>query len=77
MGEIKALVWYWVATLWVIWINRNKVIFRGECWNLDDMEKHIKHLVWCWVAFKVDPNINVSFESWSLGIFEDSYVVPG
>lgn len=60
----KAQYLVWVETVWVIWINRNKIIFIGGLVNVSQMFEYIKHLSWGWYANRVGANTYITYENW-------------
>lgn len=51
-GKNKKKVRYmvWMAGIWVIWIHRNSVIFRGGTVNIAHMLHQVKSITWVWFA---------------------------
>lgn len=50
----------WGATLWIIWIRRNAVVFRNEAWSIERLERALWDVVvdlartaWTWIQWSV------------------------
>ncbi|XP_058742455.1 uncharacterized protein LOC131614942 [Vicia villosa] len=50
----------WLAVVWHIWLVRNRIVFRGDTWNISDIVWGVKVLVWRWsfVGNIIQPNCN-------------------
>ena len=50
-GKRKKKVWLviWFATVWNVWIARNKKVFQGEAINVTKIVENIKFLSWKWL----------------------------
>lgn len=60
--RIKFLIW--VAVVWIIWINRNRIIFRGGVPNVIQMLNYVKGLIWGWIANKLGNQVSIDFEEY-------------
>lgn len=63
----KAQHLVWIVTVchvWVIWMNRNKIIFRGGLPNVSQLVEQIRHLSWGWFANRVGVNLSLTYENW-------------
>lgn len=60
--KIRFIVW--VAVVWVIWGNRNRVVFRGGLPNVEQMLTHVKGLIWGWTTNRLGDQSLIEFEEW-------------
>ncbi|KAM0007813.1 putative RNA-directed DNA polymerase [Helianthus debilis subsp. tardiflorus] len=51
------------SAIWVIWRNRNEVVFNGRCPNVNRMKEEIKTFGYMWLKSRVK-NANLSWENW-------------
>lgn len=54
----------WVAVVWVIWVNRNRVVFKGGLPNVNQMLHQVQGVIWGWIANRVVDQRWVDFEDW-------------
>lgn len=51
----------WIAAVWNIWINRNRIIFIGYTLNVSHMVDHVKALSWSWFSNRVCGEMQTDF----------------
>ncbi|XP_058725647.1 uncharacterized protein LOC131596934 [Vicia villosa] len=51
----------WLATLWTLWLHRNKIIFKNFGWNSRDVGWDVKVLVWRWAFIGNIAHANCNF----------------
>lgn len=54
----------WGATVWVIWIHRNNIIFQKEKIDKVAMIAHIKFISWSWFIMRKENITESSFDDW-------------
>lgn len=54
----------WSASVWSIWLNRNRIVFQGEIFDLHRILTQIKLLSWSWSILKIGKELNFDFNSW-------------
>ncbi|WJX70275.1 hypothetical protein P8452_54403 [Trifolium repens] len=42
----------WLATVWSLWISRNKLIFEGKDVSKNDVLSNVKLLSWSWFIYR-------------------------
>jgi hypothetical protein len=60
--KIKHLVW--LATVWSLWISRNKVIFEGKDVSKNDVLSNVKLLSWSWFIYRAGLKLDCSYSEW-------------
>lgn len=54
----------WIAVVWVIWVNRNRIIFRGVVFNVQHLEHQVKALSWSWFSNRGGDSMHIVFSDW-------------
>lgn len=54
----------WMATVWVLWITRNNVIFRSASADVIDVVANIKALSWNWFVNRGGKNRGLLYSDW-------------
>jgi hypothetical protein len=52
----------WHATLWVIWMARNDIIFNNGTFEVDDVVEKIKVLSWSWSLYRLNIGPSLYYE---------------
>lgn len=60
--QYKFLIWS--SVIWVIWINRNKIVFQGAAFNSESIIHLIKLLSWSWLGMKKGSTTAIRFLDW-------------
>ena len=46
--------WWWLALIWSIWQQRNKIIFSDDTFDANKIMDDASFLLWAWLWNKVD-----------------------
>ncbi|XP_058733735.1 uncharacterized protein LOC131605395 [Vicia villosa] len=55
----------WLAVLWHLWTVRNRIVFRGDSWNISNIVWGVKALVWRWAFVRKIRQPNCTFYEFS------------
>lgn len=54
----------WGATVWVLWLNRNKILFQDGIFDQKAIMAHIKFTTWSWIVFRKGVKVSMAFDDW-------------
>lgn len=60
--RVKHLLW--TATMWQVWLVRNKLIFQGVQANVNSIVTSIKYVSWWWFIARRGRNSGKTFSDW-------------
>lgn len=60
--KFKYLIW--LATVWTIWLERNRRVFQENVLNSEPVINIIKHTSWNWFVGKVGKNCTFTITQW-------------
>lgn len=56
----------WCATMWVLWLARNQVVFHGILKETEGLLMHIKAVSWSWIICPKGEYAGYSFSDWKV-----------
>lgn len=54
----------WCATVWIIWLTRNRIVFQEGSFDRDKVIAHIKFISWSWCIMRKGPVHSLTFSDW-------------
>jgi hypothetical protein len=54
----------WIATVWSLWVARNKFLFEGKSPCLHDIVFNVKFLSWSWFSLRVKRDLLLHLIGW-------------
>ena len=61
--------WWWLALIWSIWQQRNKIIFSDDTFDANKIMDDASFLLWAWLwnleLRNLEKDFNISYSHWS------------